>query len=89
MKSTLVIAVAALFATGTAFAQNVQTQSKKAPVQVAQQQVAQANGGMAAGAGGATGGTVGTGLSATAVVAIGAGTALVVGASGSTSTTNH
>jgi hypothetical protein len=32
---------------------------------------------------------VGTSLSATAVVAVGAGTALVVGASGSTSATNH
>ena len=89
MKSTLVIAVAALFATGTAFAQNGQTKSSKAPVKVAQQQVAQAGGGMAAGAGGATGGVVGTTLSATGIVAVGAATALVVGASGSTSTTSH
>lgn len=89
MKASIAIAVVAALATGTAFAQSVQPQNNKAPVQVAQQQVAQAGGGMATGAGGATGGVVGTGLSATAVVAIGAGTALVVGASGSTSTTSH
>ena len=89
MKASIAIAVVAAFATSTAFAQSVQPQTNKAPVKVAQQQVAQAGGGMATGAGGATGGVVGTGLSATAVVAIGAGTALVVGASGGTSTTNH
>jgi len=82
MKTTIAIAVAAMFAAGSAFAQNVQP--TKAPVQVAQ-----AGGGMAAGAGGATGGVVGTTLSATGVVAVAAGTALALGASGSTSTTNH
>jgi len=81
MKTTTAIAVAAMFAAGSAFAQNVQP--TKAPVQVAQ-----AGGGMAAGAGEATG-AVGTALSATGVVAVAAGTALVLGASGSTSTTNH
>jgi len=81
MKTTTAIAVAAMFAAGSAFAQNVQP--TKTPVQVAQ-----AGGGMAAGAGGATG-VVGTTLSATGVVAVAAGTALVLGASGSTSTTNH
>lgn len=89
MKSSIAIAVAALFVTGTAFAQNVET--KKAPTQVAQSQavqVAQA-GGAAMGAGAATGGVAGTTLSASAIVAIGAGTAVVVGASGSNSTTNH
>jgi len=80
MKTTTAIAVAAMFAAGSAFAQNVQP--TKAPVQVAQA------GGMAAGAGGATG-AVGTALSATGVVAVAAGTALVLGASGSNSTTNH
>jgi len=87
MKTSMAIAVAAMFAAGSAFAQNVQP--RKTPVQVAQQQIAQAGGGMAAGAGGATGGVVGTSLSATGVVAVGAGTALVLGASGSSSTTNH
>jgi len=87
MKTSIAIAVAAMFAAGSAFAQNVQPE--KAPVKVAQQQVAQAGGGMAAGAGGATGGVVGTTLSATGIVAVGAGTALVVGASGASSTTNH
>ena len=89
MKTSIAIAVAAFFAAGSAFAQSAQPQNTKAPVKVAPQQIAQAGGGMATGAGGATGGVVGTGLSATAVVAIGAGTALVVGASGSTSTTSH
>ena len=84
MKCSIAIAIAALFATGTAFAQTVQPTTKKAPVQVAQ-----SGGGAAIGAGGATGGVAGTGLSATGVVAVAAGVAVVVAGSGSTSTTNH
>jgi len=88
MKTSMAIAVAAMFASGTAFGQSVQPQTSKAPVKVAQQQVAQTGGGMAMGAGEATG-VAGTSLSATGIVAVAAGTAVVVGASGSTSTTNH
>ena len=36
MKSSIAVVIAALFATGTAFAQNLQPQSKQAPTQVAQ-----------------------------------------------------
>ena len=89
MKASIAIAVAALFAAGSAFAQSAQPQNTKAPAKGAPQQIAQAGGGMATGAGGATGGVGGTSLSAPAVVAIGAGTALVGGASGGTSATNH
>ncbi|MGH8739072.1 MAG: hypothetical protein ACREVC_17095 [Burkholderiales bacterium] len=88
MKTSIAIAVAALFAAGTAFAQGAQPQNNKAPVKAAPQQVAQASGGMSAGASGATG-VAGTTLSSTAIVAITAGAALVVGASGSNTTTTH
>jgi hypothetical protein len=89
MKAKIAIAVAAAFATSVAFAEGAQPETTKAPVKAASQQVAQATGGgMATGAGEATG-AVGTGLSATAIVAIGAGTALVIGASGTSSTTSH
>ncbi|HUJ87515.1 MAG TPA: hypothetical protein VLX30_11755 [Burkholderiales bacterium] len=91
MKASIAIVVASAFATSTAFAQSVQPQTNKAPAQVApqQMQVAQVpGGGMATGAGTATG-AVGTTLSATAIVAVGAGAALVVGASGSNTTTTH
>ena len=65
MKASIAIAVAALFAAGSAFAQSAQPQNTKAPAKVAPQQIAQAGGGMATGAGGATGGAVGTGWGAT------------------------
>jgi len=90
MKSIIAIAFAALFVTGTAFAQDVHT--KKGPIQTAQSlpvQVARAGaGGAAMGAGEATG-VAGTGLSASGIVAVGAGVSVVVAASGSNSTTNH
>ena len=84
MKTKVAVAIAALFAASTAFAQNVQPQPKKAPIQVAQA----SHGGMAAGASGASG-TVGTTLSADGVVAVAAGAAVVVAASGGNSTTHH
>ena len=50
MKASIAIAVATAFTTATAFAQSVKPQANKAPVQVAQ-----TGGGMAMGAGEATG----------------------------------
>jgi hypothetical protein len=86
MKASIVVAVAVLFATGSALAQNVQPQqAKKATIRVAQAPA----GGMAAGAGEAAG-VAGTTLSGGAFVAIGAGVSLVGAASGgNNSTTNH
>ncbi len=87
MKTTIAFAVAALFASGTALAQNDQPQQpKNAPINVAQAPA----GGMAMGAGGAAGGVAGTALSGTAIVGIGAGVSLVgAAAGGNSSTTNH
>jgi len=82
MRICIAVAIAALFATGSAFAQNDQQQPKKAPTQVAQA----SGGGMATGAGEATG-VAGTGLSAGGVVAVAAGAAVVVAASGSNNST--
>ena len=82
MKSTTAVAIAALFATGTAFAQNDQPQAQKAPTQVAQ-----AGGGASTGAGAATGAA--GGLSTGTLIAIGAGAAVVVAATRNNETTTH
>ena len=78
MKSRIAFAIAALLASGSAFAQDAQPTGKKGPAQVAQAGA----GGASNGAGEATG-AASAGLSAGAIVAIGAGVALVVAASGS------